>query len=155
MPDIAKAIESNDITNGRLVIYYNNIIFLASSNIIPIDNTDIDLYNDRFDDPSYYFAAACASVDAGVIMFGWESGTRCLDATSAGCGGNPVGFAEPYQTYVYGDEVVLFEDNIWKYKNLSTLLAQSFNGPEYPWQANWPEPFEALQWCEPNQASEY
>lgn len=93
----------------------------------------------------------CSDNLAGVIMVGWESGTRCLDSTGGGCGSFPTGFLEPYQTHIYGDETVVYEDGVWKYKNLSTTIVQSTNGPEYPWEANWPSPYIAYKWCLANQ----
>lgn len=91
----------------------------------------------------------CSDNDAGVIMYGWEFGTRCLDAAGGGCGSSPVGLGAPYSTYSYGDEVVVYEDGVWKYKNVGNVLASSSDGPNYPWFATWPSPYSAEKWCEP------
>jgi hypothetical protein len=91
----------------------------------------------------------CANNSAGVIMYGWFVGTRCLDTVGGGCGSTPVGVVGPYGTYVYGDEIVIYEDGVWKYKNIDSLIVASTNGPNYPWLATWPEPYSAAKWCEP------
>lgn len=93
----------------------------------------------------------CLDNTAGIIMLGWESGSRCLDSSGGGCASFPSGFIAPYQTYVYGDESVVYEDSVWKYKNLSNIIVESTNGPEYPWEANWPSPYSAHKWCLANQ----
>jgi len=149
--DISRAISSNSISNGNIVIYFNNIVSYNSDIAKIVEIEDINLYASRFDDRSYYFAVTCSDSHAGVIMTGWEYGTRCLDASGGGCGSDPVGYELPYQTYFYGDETLVYENGVWKYKNLSSVLAQSSDGPDYPWDAVWPSPFEAIKWCVPNQ----
>lgn len=91
----------------------------------------------------------CSNNSAGVIMYGWEAGTRCLDAAGGGCGLSPVGVIGPYGTYVYGDETLTYEDGVWKYKNMGSVITSSINGATYPWFADWPEPYVAEKWCEP------
>jgi hypothetical protein len=102
-------------------------------------------------DSSFKIASVqpCENNSAGVIMYGWEAGTRCLDTAGGGCGSTPIGVVGPYGTYVYGDEIVVYEDGVWKYKNMGFNLAVSADGPNYPWFAIWPEPYSAAKWCEP------
>ena len=155
MSDISKAILANNISNGNIVVYIHDTISYNSDEPKIVDVQDIDLYQNRFDDRAYYFSVTCANHHAGIIMTGWEYGTRCLDASGGGCGSDPVGYGAPHLTYFYGDETVIYEDGVWKYKNLSTILAQSSDGPHHPWDATWPEPFEAIKWCVPNQNEYY
>lgn len=155
MSDIAKAIPANEISNGNIVIYPNTTISYNSDQSDIVEIADIDLYENRFDNRVYYFSVTCSHSHAGIIMVGWEYGTRCLDASGGGCGGDPTGFGPPHQTYFYGDETVVYEDNIWKYKNLSTVIAQSSDGPHYPWDALWNSPFEGIKWCVANQDRYY
>lgn len=95
------------------------------------------------------FTSMCNDNSAGVIMIGWEYGTRCLDVSGAGCGSTPVGVIGPHGSYYYGDEVVFYQDGVWKYQNMGTNITYSSDGPDYPWLANWPEPYLAKKWCEP------
>lgn len=103
----------------------------------------------------YYFHLAeqipqtTSNDNAGVVMYGWVGGDRCLDSAGGGCGSSPVGVIGPFGSYIYGDETVVYEDGVWKYKNMGNTIAFSIDGPNYPWLATWIEPFSASKWCEP------
>lgn len=93
-------------------------------------------------------AQPCNNDSAGVIMYGWYAGTRCLDSAGGGCESSPVGVIGPYGTYIYGDEEVAYGDGVWKYKNFGSDIVSSTDGPNYPWLATWPEPYSSEKWCE-------
>ena len=83
---------------------------------------------------------SCDDATAQVLMTGWVYGDRLL---------SPIGYF-PYggETYVYGDEVVRYEEGVWIYENSGLgEITRAYGYVGRPWLATWDSPFTASKIC--------